>query len=185
MSFRDFQSCGTTRVSEHVTYTPDAAHCVFRYDDFMGTMKVSGKRMDVLVLESTGLPMGDSWLVELKDYRRLTRRPNPENSIGLPMTVGRKIADTHRFLESAACPPKLSADYRSCSRVHFCLHMELPAQKNVAPPFLGDYRALVSLAAGLSSGRLAIPTPNHSRVELLNADIINRSKTYPWSVELD
>ena len=185
MSFRDFQSCGTTRVSEHVSYTPDAAHSVFRYDDFMDSMKDSGKRMDVLVRESSGLPMGDSWLVELKDYRRLTRRPNPENSTGLPMTVGRKIADTHRFLVSSVCPHELSESYLAGAQIHFCLHMELPAAGSVAPPFLNDYRALVSIAANLSTGRLPIPTPNHTRVELLNAAIINRSKTYPWSVNLD
>lgn len=185
MSFRDFQSSGTTRVSEHVTYTPDAAHCVFRYDDFMDTMKVSGKRMDVLVLESTGLPMGDSWLVELKDYRRFNNHPNKENCSGLPLTLAAKIADSHRFLVSSVCPHELSESYLAGAQIHFCLHMELPAAGSVAPPFLNDYRALVSIAANLSSGRWPIPTPNHTRVELLNADIINRSKTYPWSVELD
>lgn len=185
MSFHDYQSTGGTRVSEHISYTPDTAHTVFRYDDFMETMQDPGKRMDVLVMETAGLPMGDTWVVELKDYRILTRPPRGENSTGLPDTVERKIADTHSFLISPECPAELRSSYLATAAIHFCLHAELPAPESVAVPYLGVYRALVSVITNLATGRRRIHTPNHTGLEVLNAAKINQSPAYPWSAHLD
>lgn len=185
MKCREFLVSGKARASAWIAYLPDAAHMVFLYDSCLDAAGIqAGKRTDVLVIETSKIPMGEAWMVEVKDFRRMLHQPNQDNSMELDKTVERKISDSHRFLLSGALPQAISKPYRATSRVHYCFHIELPKLKDMKLPWQRlVYATLVSITRAMATGR-AVKTPNHSPLEVLNATKINGNPAYPWQVEL-
>lgn len=185
MSYRNFIFTEKTQVSEHIAYTPDCEHCVFRYDDYLNTTTFTGKRIDVIIQENSGIPMGDIWVVEIKDFRIMKKPPLKENSVLLDKTLEEKIWDSHSYLSSSSCPLDIKKAYNNANKVHYCLHIELPERAKIpaySSVFMGIYSALVSVTAAIANGRCRVNTPNHSRVEVLNSEIINSRDSYPWAV---
>lgn len=187
MSYHDFLSTERTKISDNVYYKPDALHQMFRYDDFLASTSTPGKRIDALITEASPLPLGELWVVELKDFRIMESEPRPENSTLLDQTVERKIADSHVFLTSSLCPTEINTAYNKASRIHYCLHIEFPSQQTITAPqfqFMHVYRSLIAVTSGMISGRLVVRTPNHTRLEIINERKINSCSTYPWTAEL-
>lgn len=185
MKYRNFLVSSKAKVSEWITYQPDAAHAVFLYDLCLEAAgRQAGKRVDALVIETAKIPMGEAWMVEVKDFRRMFHQPNPDNSTDLDKTVERKMADSHRFLMSDTMPQAISKPYRVSSGVHYCFHIELPELKDMKQPWQRlTYSALVSITRAMATGRV-VKTPNHSPLEVLNATLINGNSAYPWQVVL-
>lgn len=69
------------------------------------------------------------WLIEVKDFRRLSRTPNDRNTIYLHDTLRRKIIDSLDYIACDEAPAALAGMAPSCTKPNFVFHCELPPER--------------------------------------------------------
>lgn len=172
------------KVSDNISYTTEPGYCAFAYDDYhqnAGIIRM-GSQIDTMVLpESATSPCSDVWLVEVKDFRVITKPPRVANSSGLHITLQRKFADSHTWLLSQNSPREIRELYQGAQNVHFCAHIELP-DKNNAPTEI--FQLLISVYRGLVERRMSITTPNNTALQIMNAELINKNPQWPWNCQV-
>lgn len=120
------------------------------------------------------------WLIEVKDFRRLSRTPNDRNTIYLHDTLRRKIIDSLDYIACDEAPAALAGMAPSCTKPNFVFHCELPPA--------GKYRFVFPTNYPLSAIQQLKPLLPPERVGLLfavNAKQLENHPHIPWRAELN
>ena len=168
------------KVSPGIIYVSSAGYLIFGYDNYCQENTKNGpdKKIDVIVMpEPSTTSKADVWVIEAKDYRNITKRPNPSNAENLQQTLERKFADSHIRISSGGCPACVCDTYMSADNIHFCAHIEPPGKENTEPHIYG---LLVSVIAHLMANCSSVSTPNGSPLQVFNTKGINADSRLPW-----
>lgn len=178
-------------VDDSVEYRADAPALMCDYDtwavDASGAPALSGQSRIDVVVSSQRRPLA-AWLVEVKDYRRLTRNASrPKQAVGVAQKLGRigdslanKLGDSLDFIASAECPPSLSKAVNTARHKCFVFHCIMPELTPALSPMVPTGFPANQFIAFRHS-------PAAQRVDssiLRRDDTINADPALPWSVSL-
>lgn len=165
-------------VSDNIVYTSSDGYSIFAYDKYCQDIHPSStdKKIDVIVSPENE-PMADMWIIEVKDYRTITKRPNKNNAEGLMQTLERKFADSHARLISGGCYQPICNQYGITKNIHYCAHIEPPKKGAIDDNI---YSLLISVILNLIEQPSRCQTPNHTPLEILKSSTINVCAQLPW-----
>lgn len=178
-------------VDGSVEYHADAPALMCDYDswavDESGVSALSEQSRIDVVVSSQRRPL-DAWLVEVKDYRRLSRNAShPAQAARVAQkldrigdTLAAKLGDSLDFIESAECPSSLSEAVNKARRKRFVFHCIMPELTPALSPMV---------PTGFPANRFIafLHSPAAQRVDssiLRRDDTINADPALPWFVSL-
>lgn len=178
-------------VDGSVEYRADALALMCDYDTWsVGASGVPAlseqSRIDVVV-SSQKHPL-DAWLVEVKDFRRLTRNASRPAQAGrvahklgrIDNTLANKLGDSLDFIASAECPPTLSKAVNTAQHKCFVFHCIMPELTPALSPMIPTgFPANQFIAFLHSSAAQRVDSSILRRDETINED-----PALPWSVTL-
>lgn len=187
MSFKSYIHIQTPyQVSENISYTANTGYCVFAYDAYRQRTGIArqGAQVDVLIMpEFEREASSHIWIVEVKDFRKLSKPPNPKNLEELHVSLERKFEDSHHWMISLECPEMLRQLYNQAEKWNFCVHVELPSKKEADKKSPDLYPTFISVLRGLIENQFRFPTPNNSPLVILNIKSINNKFVFPWTCQ--
>lgn len=119
---------------DSLSFTFETSVSADKYDDWRHVNsdwadRADKKKMDVVAVEP--IPAVKTlWMIEVKDFRIITRQPGDSNLAGLPQTVADKADHTLLGLADAATNARnpgerrLSSQSQACGTTRIVLHLE-------------------------------------------------------------
>lgn len=168
-------------VDESITFVSQEVEFI-DFDNWVqhngGTKGNAMSRVDLMAKAPEESPV--QWLVEVKDFRRLSRTPNDRNIAHLHETLRRKIIDSLDYMASDEAPAALASIAPSCTKPNFVFHCELPPA--------GEYRYVFPTNYPLSAIqqlRSLLPPERVGLLFAVNAEQLENHPDIPWRAELN
>lgn len=120
------------------------------------------------------------WLIEVKDFRWLSRTPNDRNTVSLHHTLYRKIIHSLDYMASDEAPAALASMAPSRTKPNFVLHDELPPAGKYSAVFPANYPL-----SSIQKLRQELPSQRVGLLFAVTAEQLKNNPRIPWQVELN
>lgn len=164
-------------------YDAESGTRLFDFDTWARSSGISGlpqqSRVDVLADAPSATPV--LTLIEVKDFRILTRKPGERNLSELHLLLAKKLAQTLHFLEThEECPENLHNACTNAVRKYFVAHIEMPEVPASGASYFPSGYPLSQFQMFRASAEAASVDDSFLR----NARSTNADTHLPWCVTL-